>query len=97
MQELLKYLKLNWQKEESPDHIREAFRNYIDSVFVSLLRVRHIKLVEEFVWPYLDWTRTGVFGERFVHELLEDDNVKTIIKKSTEAEFQPIDENLFAK
>ena len=97
MQSLLKYLTLNWEKEEAPQYIRDQFKRYIDSLFVSMLRVRHVKAVKAFVWPYLDWSRPRAFGDKFIDELLSDSNVIRLLKESSDTDFGEIDEKLFAK
>lgn len=97
MTKLLQYLRLNWNKDEAPEYIRVEFRKYIDSVFMSLLRMRHIKLVKEFVWPYLDWSKPHMFGEKFISELISNRDVVEIIKSRKEEDFQPVEDQLFMK
>ena len=94
MQKLLDYLTLNWEKEDSPDYIRARFRRYIDTVFVSFLRVRHIKEVKPFIWPYLDWAKPRLFGERFVSKLLRNRRIVKLIKENKREDFGTTDKKL---
>ena len=94
MQKLLDYLTLNWEKEEAPEYIRARFRRYIDTVFVSLLRVRHIKDVKRFVWPYLDWSKPRVFGEDFIAKLLQNRKIVKIIQENSREDFGTTDKKL---
>lgn len=94
MQKLLDYLTLNWEKEEAPEYIRARFRRYIDTVFVSLLRVRHIKDVKRFVWPYLDWSKPRVFGEDFIAKLLQNRRIVKIIQENSREDFGTTDKKL---
>jgi hypothetical protein len=98
MKELLAYLKANWKTEEAPDYIRSQFRKYVNSVFTALLRVRHIKIIPSFAWPYLDWERTmDVFGRHFILELRQDKAVTKIILEQGEEAFDPFDERFLVK
>jgi hypothetical protein len=97
MRDLLAYLKENWTKPEAPEWVRNEFRKYIDSIFVSILRVRHIKLVQRFVWEYLDWEGTDVFGEEFIQTLIQNKAVLELVRRHTEAALLPFDERFFVK
>jgi hypothetical protein len=97
MRDLLKYLKENWSKPEAPEKIREEFRKYINSVFASIVRVRHIKLVPVFTWKYLDWDGTTVFGDNFVKKLLMDPAVIQLARVAEESALEPVDERFFTK
>jgi hypothetical protein len=97
MRDLLTYLKENWSTPEAPDRIRGEFLRYINAVFASILRVRHIKLVPAFAWKYLDWEDTAVFGEKFVKKLRKNPAVIALVYECEEAALAPVDERFFVK
>jgi hypothetical protein len=98
MRDLLAYLKENWATEEAPEYIRNEFRKYIDSVFTSFFRVRHIGKTSSFAWQWLDWKRaTDAFGKRFVKEVLANKAVVRILLHTPRDVFEPIDERFLVK
>jgi hypothetical protein len=97
MHDLLLYLRQNWATPEAPGRIRDEFLKYINAVFVSLLRVRHIKLVPPFAWKYLDWEATAVFGEKFIRGLVKDTEVQELVRACEESALEPVDERFFVK
>jgi hypothetical protein len=97
IQQLLQYLKENWTQPEAAEKIRENFLKYINLVFVSLLKVRHIKLIPPFTWKYLDWEATAVFGEKFIEGLVNDSAVQELIKTCEESALEPVDGRFLVK
>ena len=95
MEHLLKEMKLNWQKPENAAWIRSMFRKWSDSFFASLLATRHLDIVPEYIWPYLDWQKSyDVFGELFVKSMLKKANTKEILRKKDCDAFKEKDERL---
>jgi len=96
MKDLLAWLKTNWHTAEAPEYVRTEFRKYINSIFVSIMRVRHIKLVHKFMWEYLDWDATEIFGEDFIQQVVQSKQMVAIVR-GTEDVFEPVDERFFVK
>lgn len=97
MQHLLEYLRLNWEKEDAPQYVRDKFRGYVDTLFGSLLKVRNIKTVKKFIWPYLDWSGPRAFGEKFIERILTDKSVEKLIEESSPDNFGEGEAELFSK
>jgi len=98
MKGILKEMKLNWQKPQIGDWIREQFLKWSNSLLTSLGNTRNIHIVPEFIWPYLDWKKSyDVFGEEFVLELINNPCVHLFIKEYVDCSLKPIDESLSPK
>jgi hypothetical protein len=97
MKDLLFYLKGNWDKNDAPLCIRNEFLKYVNSVLVSMIKVRHIKLVHEFAWKYLDWEFPELFGKAFIGELLEREEVRDLIRTLGEEDLVPVSERLLLR
>lgn len=95
MNELLEQMKLNWTKTETAEWVREMFQKWMNTLFYTIISTRHLSLVPEYIWPYLDWLKPyDVFGEQFIQELLKLENTKEILRKRDLEAFKQIDETL---
>jgi hypothetical protein len=53
--------------------------------------------VHRFVWEYLDWEGTDVFGEEFIQTGIQNKVIVELVRRHTEAALQPFDERFFAR
>ncbi|KAH0784947.1 LAlv9 family protein-like protein [Histomonas meleagridis] len=99
MDNVLRYMKKNWAKPDTPEWLRQKFREWFNSLFTSILCVRHIhENVPAFARIYLDWENPKeFFGEKFITKLLRNKDVDKIINENKKDIFEQINEILLKK
>jgi hypothetical protein len=92
---ILEEMKISWHKPENPAWVREMFMKWFNTLFQTLISTRHLGIVPEYIWPYLDWNKPyDVFWETFITELLKKENTKEILRARDHEAFKEIDETL---
>lgn len=95
MNGVLDEMKVNWQKPENPAWVREMFRKWCNTLFQTLISTRHLEIIPEYIWPYLDWSKAyDVFGESFITDLLKKEGTKEILRKRDRSFFNEVDATL---
>lgn len=77
--------------------LRRRMRCWFDSLFGAVLRIRNIREVPYYIWPFLDLEVLGSFGKEFAAKLIEDPKLIEIVEKCELSSFPMVEEQILKK